>query len=61
MWSYLNGSSVLVFTDDNTPSDKGTKAAPSEAAAAAGTSPTKRLDNLFFIEEPKSVSVAESE
>ena len=41
--------------------DKGTKAVPAEAAAAAGPSPVKHLDNLFFIEEPKSVSVTESE
>lgn len=39
-------------------SDKGAKPAASEAAAAAA--PVKRLDNLFFIEETKNVSVTES-
>lgn len=41
-------------------SDKGAKAAPTEAAAPAAAAPVKRLDNLFFIEEPKNVSVTES-
>lgn len=45
-------------------SDKGAKAAPGEAAAPAAApaagAPVKRLDNLFFIEEPKNVSVTES-
>ncbi|XP_078142269.1 titin-like [Centroberyx gerrardi] len=39
--------------------DKGAKAAPTEAAAPAAAAPVKRLDNLFFIEEPKNVSVSE--
>lgn len=38
--------------------------APGEAAAPAAApavgAPVKRLDNLFFIEEPKNVSVTES-
>lgn len=35
-------------------------AAPSPAEAPA-TAPTKKLDNLFFIEEPKPAHVTESE
>lgn len=31
-----------------------------EAAAPSKAAPPKRLDNLFFIEEPKRVYVAES-
>uniref|UniRef100_A0A3P9LLA1 Ig-like domain-containing protein n=1 Tax=Oryzias latipes TaxID=8090 RepID=A0A3P9LLA1_ORYLA len=34
----------------------GVKAAPSEAAVPATAAPIKRLDNLFFIEEPTNVS-----
>lgn len=41
-------------------SDKGTIVAPAEAAAPAAAAPVKRLDNLFFIEEPQNVSVVES-
>ncbi|KAM4608731.1 titin-like [Polymixia lowei] len=37
--------------------DKGAKAAPAEAPGAP--TPVKRLDNLFFIEEPKNVTVIE--
>ncbi len=36
----------------------GAAPAPAEAPAAA---PTKKLDNLFFIEEPKTAQVTESE
>lgn len=39
-------------------SDAGVKAAATVTPAAA--TPVKRLDNLFFIEEPKSISVTES-
>lgn len=35
-------------------------AAPAPAAAPAAA-PTKKLDNLFFIEEPKTAHVTESE
>ncbi|TDH06472.1 hypothetical protein EPR50_G00113830, partial [Perca flavescens] len=38
---------------------KGVKAAPSEAAAQPAAAPAKRLDNLFFIEELKNISVTE--
>lgn len=38
--------------------DAGVKAAA--AAAPAAATPVKRLDNLFFIEEPKNISVTES-
>lgn len=41
-------------------SEKGLRAVPAEAAIPVATPPVKRLDNLFFIEEPKSVSVPES-
>lgn len=41
-------------------SDKGAKATPAEAAAPSAAAPVKRLDNLFFIEEPQNVSVTES-
>lgn len=37
----------------------GAKPAVTEAAPAA-SAPAKRLDNLFFIEEPKNANVTES-
>uniref|UniRef100_A0A3Q1F5P8 Ig-like domain-containing protein n=1 Tax=Acanthochromis polyacanthus TaxID=80966 RepID=A0A3Q1F5P8_9TELE len=40
--------------------DTGAKTAPTEATAPTAAAPVKRLDNLFFIEEPKNVSVMES-
>lgn len=40
-------------------SDTGVKAAVTVTSAAA--TPVKRLDNLFFIEEPRNISVIESE
>lgn len=41
-------------------SDTGIKEAPSEAAPQAAATPVKKLDNLFFIEEPQNISVTES-
>lgn len=40
--------------------EKRVKVAPSEVATPAVSSPIKRIDNLFFIEEPQNVSVIES-
>ncbi|KAK7938942.1 hypothetical protein WMY93_002268 [Mugilogobius chulae] len=42
--------------------DSGTKApaaAPAETAPSAAPAPAKRLDNLFFVEEPRSISAPE--
>lgn len=41
-------------------SEKGLKAAPAEAVVPVISTLVKRLDNLFFIEEPKNISVTES-
>lgn len=54
------GSDAQLQSCCNTVSEKGVKAAPSEAAVPATAAPVKRLDNLFFIEEPTNVSVVES-
>lgn len=54
MWfGCLTPHSLLVFL-----SDTGVKTATTVPQAAA--TPVKRLDNLFFIEEPKNISVTES-
>lgn len=41
-------------------SEKGLRGVPAEAVIPVTPPPIRRLDNLFFIEEPKNVSVPES-
>ena len=41
--------------------DKAAAPKPEAAPAAPAAAPTKRLDNLFFIEEPRTAHITESE
>lgn len=42
------------------PSEKGFKAVPTEAVIPVVSTPIRGLDKLFFIEQPKNISVIES-
>lgn len=52
--SFINGLKLFLNPDKS-----GAKPAATEPAPAA-SAPAKRLDNLFFIEEPKTTTVTES-